>query len=71
VPNSIVTKLTLIELLLDLLARTDVEVVPFEAEYEVNRSLSTGFLERNEVLFSLAGYTEIPTVEQVLQVSGI
>ena len=71
VPKNILTKLALIELILDFLGRTDVEVLPFEDEYEVDRSLSTRFLERNELLFSLAGYNESPTVEQVLEISGI
>lgn len=71
VPADTVSKLTLLELILDFLDRTDVEVLPTEDEQAINRSLSTHYEERNEVLFSLAGYTERPTISQLIKVSGI
>lgn len=71
VPADTVSKLTLLELILDFLDRTDVEVLPTEDEQAINRSLSTHYEERNEVLFSLAGYTERPKISQLIKVSGI
>lgn len=71
VPASSVSKLTLIELVLEYVGRTDVQVIPTNDKSAVNRLLTTKYPDRNARLFSLAGYTEVPTLKQILEVSGI
>lgn len=71
VPASSVSKLTLIQLILDYVGRTDVQVTPTNDSFAINRSLTTMYPDRNASLFSLAGYTEVPTMVQMLEVSGI
>lgn len=66
VPRDSVTKSELVQMVLGALGRNDVEVVPTAAEYPVNRTLSTVQSEANSGCFALAGYSNVPTIEQMV-----
>lgn len=66
VPADSVTKNELVRHVLAALGRTDVEVSPTEASSKIDRTLSTESPEINANLFKLAGFSEIPTVAQMV-----
>lgn len=67
VPADKVTKDELVRMELKYLGRDDVTVTSTEANYSVDRTLSTDTPDRNEALFRAAGYDQLPTVEQMVE----
>lgn len=66
VPSGSVSKLELVELLLEQFGRKDVVVVPHEPDIGVDRTLSTIDAEFNQRLFQIAGYSEPPSIASML-----
>jgi len=66
VPYDQVTKDELVRMQLSALGRTDVTVNPTQADFEVNRTLSTKNSAANRELFLAAGYSEIPTIQEMV-----
>ena len=66
VPEDKVSKDQLVRLELEALGRADVKVSAVEAPYEVDRTLSTQNSEANLQLFSAAGYTNPPTIAEMV-----
>lgn len=66
VPEDKVSKDQLVRLELEALGRADVKVSSVEATFEVDRTLSTQNTEANLQLFAAAGYTNPPTIAEMV-----
>lgn len=66
VPNSVVSKAELVQLIANKEGRSDIKVNPGPSEKAVNRTLSTLNPSLNQELFALAGYQEPPSVERMI-----
>ena len=67
VPTDAVTKHDLVKLELDLLGRTDITLEETRAEEQIDRTLSTVQPEANRRLFKLAGYSDLPTIREMME----
>lgn len=67
VPKDQVSKFELLQILAETFRRKDIEITEFEAEISVNRTLATIFPGKNEQLWLNAGYTEIPTIAELIE----
>jgi dTDP-4-dehydrorhamnose reductase len=68
VPKDIVNKYELIKLISSNFERWDLQIIQFEAETPINRSLTTIDPERNLQLWSNAGYNVIPTIAEMVSI---
>lgn len=66
VPANEITKFDLVKEIASLGNRRDISVVPFTAPNSVNRTLSTTNEQRNRTLWKSAGYSEIPSIQELL-----
>jgi len=66
VPANSLSKFELVQLELELLGRDDVTLTPSERGSRVDRTLSTSFPDKNELLFRLAGFKAIPTIGEMM-----
>lgn len=67
VPKDQVSKFELLQILAETFGRRDIEINEFEAEIGVNRTLATNFPHKNEQLWLNAGYTEVPSIVELIQ----
>lgn len=67
VPGNQVTKAELVRMIAKNENRSDIQVIPEPATVSINRTLSTLNIARNSELFSLAGYSAPPSIEQMLR----
>lgn len=61
------TKFELLNLIAKHSGRTDLRIVPFEAEYPIDRTLSTGDSGANDKLWSSAGYASTPSIDELVE----
>ena len=66
VPDGVVSKYELINLIAKKFGRGDLQVSKFEAETEINRSLITINPQQNLSLWQNGGYNRIPTIEEMV-----
>jgi dTDP-4-dehydrorhamnose reductase len=66
VPADIVSKFELIRKIAQAFSRQDLEIMEFEAEERIDRSLTTIRESQNQKLWSDAGYLEIPTIGKMI-----
>ena len=67
VPKDQVSKFELLKILAEVYRRNDIEISEFEAEIGVNRTLATLFPHKNEQLWLNAGYTQVPSIVELIQ----
>lgn len=67
VPADQVSKYELLEIFSRSFDREDISIKAFDAETEVNRTLSTIYPERNSEMWAHAGYNQPPTVQKMVQ----
>jgi dTDP-4-dehydrorhamnose reductase len=67
VPNDIVSKFELIQIISHVFDRSDLIIRRTQASLSVNRSLSTSFPEKNGRFWDVAGYTSVPTIQEMLE----
>lgn len=65
-PANVVTKNELVAQIAQAGKRSDIRIVPVDADYAVDRSLATSDPARNRELWSLAGFGNIPTVQELV-----
>ena len=70
VPKDIVNKYELIKLISSNFGRGDLQIIQFEAETPINRSLSTINPEANLQLWSNGGYNKVPSIAQMVSIYG-
>ena len=67
VPEDIVTKAELVQIELDALGRNDVTVSAKETGSPVDRTLTTLSPAMNEAFFAAAGYSKLPSIDQMVK----
>jgi dTDP-4-dehydrorhamnose reductase len=67
VPKDQISKFELLKILAEKFGREDIEIGEFEAETGVNRTLATLFPHKNEQLWLNAGYTQVPSIAELIQ----
>ena len=67
IPKDQVSKFELLQILAELFGRKDIAISEFQAEIAVNRTLATLFPHKNEQLWLNAGYTEVPSIAELIQ----
>lgn len=66
-PSNVVTKYGLLNIFKEVFGRNDVVINKGEAKDSVNRALLTLYPQKNEELWAAAGYSKIPTIEELVQ----
>jgi dTDP-4-dehydrorhamnose reductase len=66
IPRNIVSKYDLVRCIADEFDRTDLEILDYEANERIDRSLGTDFPDKNLQLWENGGYEVLPTVEEML-----
>jgi dTDP-4-dehydrorhamnose reductase len=66
VPKDIVNKYELIKLIASNFGRSDLQIIQFEAETPINRSLTTINSEQNLQLWRNGGYNNVPTIAEMI-----
>ncbi len=69
-PKDTVTKAQMLHIFKKVFNRSDIEIEDINAPVAINRTLSTVHKDKNEMLWKNAGYTVIPTVEEMIQEIG-
>lgn len=67
VPKDQITKFELLQILAEVFGRKDIEIREFKAKIGVNRTLATLFPHKNELLWLNAGYTQVPSIAELIQ----
>lgn len=67
VPKDQISKFELLQILAAKFERKDIEISKFEAEIAVNRTLATLFPHKNVQMWLNAGYTQVPSIAELIQ----
>ena len=67
VPKDQISKFELLCILAKEFGRTDIEINPFQTEIGVNRTLVTLFPDKNERFWRNAGYTQVPSIAELIK----
>jgi dTDP-4-dehydrorhamnose reductase len=67
VPKGKITKYEMLCIFQDVLHRADIKITPKKADIPMDRTLSTIDQKRNEYLWELAGFREVPNVQTLLR----
>jgi dTDP-4-dehydrorhamnose reductase len=67
VPADVVNKHQLVQLIAARLGRNDLTFTPVAPEHGVNRTLATSNVEANQMLWSNAGYANVPSISGLVQ----
>ena len=67
VPKNFVSKFELVKLIAKRTGRNDLIIIKKNTGNSVNRTLSTVYPEVNQHLWELAGYSQIPTIEEIVE----
>jgi dTDP-4-dehydrorhamnose reductase len=67
VPKDQVSKFELLQILAEMYGRKDIEISKFESEMTINRTLATLFSHKNEQMWLNAGYTQVPSIAELIQ----
>jgi dTDP-4-dehydrorhamnose reductase len=66
IPSDEVTKYQLLEIIAQVNRRNDLQITPIDHEMTIDRTLSSLHPERNELLWSSAGYEYIPSISDLV-----
>jgi dTDP-4-dehydrorhamnose reductase len=66
VPKDQISKFELLQIFAKTFERDDIRITEFEAETAINRTLSTLYPRKNELLWLDAGYNEVPTITELI-----
>lgn len=67
VPANILSKCDMLHVFADVFSRKDISITGIEAEEAIDRTVATINAERNKLLWASAGYTNIPTIEEMIR----
>ena len=67
VPKGQISKFELLQILAEKFGREDIDITEFKAEIGINRTLTTLFPHKNEQLWLNAGYTQVPSIAELIQ----
>jgi dTDP-4-dehydrorhamnose reductase len=66
-PSNILTKAELLETFAEVHGRQDIHVEHIASTNKIDRTLGTLDLDFSNELWKLAGYSEVPTIQQMIQ----
>ena len=67
IPSDEVTKYQLLEIIAQVNGRHDLQITPVDHEMTIDRTLTSLHPERNELLWSSAGYEHIPSISDLVR----
>ncbi len=67
VPANFVSKYELVKLIAQRTNRSDLQIIKKSTGNKVDRTLATIYTEVNQKLWELAGYSEIPTIQEIVE----
>jgi dTDP-4-dehydrorhamnose reductase len=67
VPKDQISKFELLQILAEKFGRQDIGIKEFKSEISVNRTLATLFPHKNEQMWLNAGYTQLPSIAELIQ----
>lgn len=67
IPKDKVTKFKLVNIIKDELGRSDINVIEFQSDVVIDRTLSTGQLDLNSRLWASAGFENPPTISEMVK----
>lgn len=67
VPANFVSKYELIKLIANRTKRFDIEIIKKTTGNSVDRTLATDYPDMNKKLWELAGYAQIPTIQEIVE----
>jgi dTDP-4-dehydrorhamnose reductase len=67
VPRNFVSKFELVTLIAKHTNRSDLNIVKKNTGHPVNRTLATDYPNMNQYFWELAGYTKIPTIQDIVE----
>jgi hypothetical protein len=71
VPSTSVSKYELLKLIAIAENRLDLEIIPFEDQVSVDRTLTTLKHAQNRDLWKLGGYDSIPSIQELVSEFGL
>jgi dTDP-4-dehydrorhamnose reductase len=66
-PSDEVTKYHLLEIIAEVNGRLDLHIMPVDHEMTIDRTLTSLYLERNELLWASAGYENVPSISELVR----
>lgn len=66
VPKNIVKKYFLLKLFKKKFHRNDISIKKINDKFKINRTLQTNYREINKKIWQIAGYRNVPSVEQLI-----
>jgi dTDP-4-dehydrorhamnose reductase len=66
-PSDEVTKYQLLEIIAEVNGRLDLHIMPADHEMTIDRTLTSLYLERNELLWASAGYENVPSISELVR----
>ncbi len=66
IPADVLTKSELLELFRRVLRRSDIAVRPIPASQNLKRNLSTQYPDKNQLFWTIAGLTQVPSISELL-----
>lgn len=67
VPKNSINKFNLLKIFKKLFLRSDIYISPINSKYKINRTLKTTYKELNKKIWKLAGYEDIPSIEDLIK----
>ena len=67
IPSDILSKAEMLKIFAKVFNKNDINIVDIEASIAINRTLSTDFVQINDKLWTDAGYSNIPTIEEMIR----
>jgi len=64
IPSNSMNKAAMLKVFAEVFSRNDITIKEINADESINRTLSTTKIERNRQLWELAGYDQIPSIEE-------
>ena len=66
-PSDEVTKYQLLEMIAEVNGRLDLHIMPVDHKMTIDRTLTSLYLERNELLWVSAGYDNVPSISELVR----
>ena len=66
-PSDEVTKYQLLEIIAEANGRHDLHIMPVDHEMTIDRTLTSVYVERNELLWASAGYENVPSISELVR----
>jgi dTDP-4-dehydrorhamnose reductase len=66
VPDNWLSKFQILQHIAEKANRLDLKIIPIELKKSIDLRLATEFSDFNSLLFNLAGYSKLPTIQEMI-----